>query len=1002
MDATPRLITNLVSMSFITDNPFSVGTHSYDNPMINPAAVEAVTDFYGVSPFLADGVTPNPAYLGDPDVAVIPNAGVLGGGRLNAWFTALGQFFDHGLDFVEKGANGTVAIEIKPGDPLYISPTLPGGVLPNPYYVAGVSNWMYVSRANLANPDTDFVTEDGTGYLKDGADPLYNNTGMLIDQSQTYGSHETVNAFFREYDAAGAPTGRVVAHAGVDINGDGEDDDLATWADTRANALKIGVVLTDEDIFNAPMLRVDVTGKLLFTPDPTGHVGSADVIAGPQDPNDPFMRDGSVNVLFSGQAFLIDINPAADPHFMMDGPGYDAALLNDHFVSGDGRVNENCFLTDVHFVFHSEHNHQVHNVQTAAVKEAMASGDVTNLNAWLLSPTDTGLLPVDDAGIPAFVDSLTWNGESLFQAVRLMVETEYNHIAVDQFVGTLYAALPEFVSYSADINMGVSLEFGQAVYRLGHSMLTGTIKEIDPVTGVVTDTPLLDAFLNPHGFDDDQAITLGLTQTYGNEIDEFVTPALQQSLLGQPLDLGAINIARGRDVGLPTLNELRQQISDGLTEFTSGNGSGLAPYVTWQDFGAHMKHAGTVVNLIAAYVHDDGDHDWGIAAARDAYLNSGGSLDAIRDAAQALMNAYNDTGNADHDAAVLFMEGDPTYNDVTAKVDFVRADMGFWDVDLWLGGLAERPLFDGPLGTTFSYVFLDIAQRMQDGDRFYYLYRTPMGTNLGNEIIGNHFGDLVQRATGLTHLAVDVFITPDAVFELDGTVLTDVDANNNINDFFDATTKTITFSDLTTGPASDGHVVIAGNESNGTIKGGLGDDTLYGDDGNDVLEGSQGNDHIYGGSGNDYITDDENDDFIRGGDGDDIVFAGPGTLDTVFGDAGDDELHGEGDADVLFGGLGNVAASVTTTCSAAMATTCWKAASARRPMTATGWSARASSTLRRPSPRKTISVSTSRPTRTSTSRLRPISKRRTRTVPGRCSISMWGSTVLSDRGSTTT
>ncbi len=178
----------------------------------------------------------------------------------------------------------------------------------------------------------------------------------------------------------------------------------------------------------------------------------------------------------------------------------------------------------------------------------------------------------------------------------------------------------------------------------------------------------------------------------------------------------------------------------------------------------------------------------------------------------------------------------------------------------------------------------------------------------------------MQRATGLEHLNGDVFITPDAVFELglnpDGT-----DANTN--DFFDASTQTITYVDGTQGPASGAHLIIAGNNGHDYLKGGLGDDTIYGDAGNDFIQGSQGNDHLYGGDGDDTIHDDENDDFIRGGNGNDRIFAGGGALDTLFGDEGDDELHGgdgidevlggegddmlfgEGDTDVLFGENGN-------------------------------------------------------------------------------------------------
>ena len=44
----------------------------------------------------------------------------------------------------------------------------------------------------------------------------------------------------------------------------------------------------------------------------------------------------------------------------------------------------------------------------------------------------------------------------------------------------------------------------------------------------------------------------GTTRQVGNEIDEFKTEALRNNLLGLPLDLPSINLARGRDTGIPS------------------------------------------------------------------------------------------------------------------------------------------------------------------------------------------------------------------------------------------------------------------------------------------------------------------------------------------------------------------------------------------------------------------------------------------------------------------
>ncbi len=59
---------------------------------------------------------------------------------------------------------------------------------------------------------------------------------------------------------------RITRHG--DFNVDSAAGGLATWADLKANAARIGVTLTDAGVHDAPALGVDATGKLMFTPNP--------------------------------------------------------------------------------------------------------------------------------------------------------------------------------------------------------------------------------------------------------------------------------------------------------------------------------------------------------------------------------------------------------------------------------------------------------------------------------------------------------------------------------------------------------------------------------------------------------------------------------------------------------------------------------------------------------------------------------------------------------------
>jgi hypothetical protein len=290
-------------------------------------------------------------------------------------------------------------------------------------------------------------------------------------------------------------------------------------------------------------------------------------------------------------------NPVPD-----DGQGhnlqYDDELLNSHFLTGDGRGNENIGLTAVHTIFHSEHNRLVE----ANKDTIIASGDVAIVNQWLAADPDNARTAISQVELDAInaltdplakaaaIDALDWDGERLFQAARFVTEMQYQHLVFEEFARRIQPNVDPFVfTNSADLNPAIVAEFAHTVYRFGHSMLVDTVDRLDNDLSLVNSdnasaddaqqVGLIQAFLNPQeftaggvvrdslgapvGFSDEVAtgaLIRGMSRSVGNEIDEFVVEALRNNLLGLPLDLPALNLARARDTGIPSLNDARAQI----------------------------------------------------------------------------------------------------------------------------------------------------------------------------------------------------------------------------------------------------------------------------------------------------------------------------------------------------------------------------------------------------------------------------------------------------------
>jgi Ca2+-binding RTX toxin-like protein len=921
-----------------------------------------------------------------PDIGLSPpNSG---------WMTLFGQFFDHGLDLVTKGGNGTVYMPLMADDPLYdfgsdgIVSADDGAGLDGVFGTIDDSpNFIAVTRVTpFIDPATGLATES------------QNTTTPFIDQNQTYTSHASHQVFLREYSGIGGQavaTGKLL---------DGAGGGLPTWAEVKAQALeKLGILLNDFNVTNVPLVAADAYGR--FIPGANGYAQvwvSFQEYAPGATPSAPLVAVGSpirllvegsaagldlanipipatvvpsvpgniivAAVNLTGHAFLDDIahhaapglydsngdgRPDAvqqadsDPGIGDDGDKstYDDEMLNAHFITGDGRGNENIGLTAVHFVFHNEHNRLV----DANKLTILRSADLAAINEWLATDLAdlSGLPPAsaDDATLKTFADTLSWDGERLFQAARFVTEMQYQHLVFEEFARRLQPNIDPFVfTNSADLDPAILAEFAHTVYRFGHSMLTDTVDRLTPVLGVIDGNPLeageqqiglIQAFLNPQAFNasgiDDAAaagaIIRGMSRQVSNEIDEFVVEALRNNLVGLPLDLAAINIARGRETGIPTLNDARAEL------YAMTGHVDVKPYTSWLDFAQHIKNPLSIVNFIAAY----GKHD---------AITSATTLEAKREAALLLAigdGAANDIVNPDGSITDVVVINGITYLDRKAFLNSTGAwtaeSSGLNDVDLWVGGLAEElNEFGGMLGSTFNFVFEYQLENLQNGDRFYYLSRTQ-GMNLLNLLEPNTFTDIIMRNTDLgdlhaTHLPALVMSVPDMILELDPLVRQENYSGIASLDGTDPTPRSLldpvwadSFQqaldpkvvrilgsvDVDGDGYLDGnllkfsggeHVVLGGTEGNDTLLGDKGIDTLWGDGGRDYLNAGMESDHVFGGAGDDIIEDPFGDDFLRGEAGNDVIINGAG-LDLLFGGEGQDLIVGVTDTNEVFAGPGN-------------------------------------------------------------------------------------------------
>ena len=210
-------------------------------------------------------------------------------------------------------------------------------------------------------------------------------------------------------------------------------------------------------------------------------------------------------------------------------PGTDPTLV---FLAGDGRANEQPGLTAMQTLFMREHNRQADLIAAA---------------------------------------NPSWNDEEIYQLARKIVGAEIQKITYSDWLPALLGPgrLSTYQGYNPAVNPTIATEFSAAAFRIGHSMLNGTLLRLDnngvsiPQGGL----PLRNNFFTPAAITDEGGISpllKGLASQPAQEIDLHIVDDVREFLFGPfgppgsiGFDLASLNIQRGRDHGLCDYNSMR-------------------------------------------------------------------------------------------------------------------------------------------------------------------------------------------------------------------------------------------------------------------------------------------------------------------------------------------------------------------------------------------------------------------------------------------------------------
>jgi peroxidase len=203
----------------------------------------------------------------------------------------------------------------------------------------------------------------------------------------------------------------------------------------------------------------------------------------------------------------------------------------DQFVAGDVRAGENSALTSIHTIWAMEHNRQAESIKQM---------------------------------FPA------WTADDVFDAAKIKVEALMQHVVFDEWLPVLLGRenIPGYQGYDPHVDPTIAQEFAHAAFRFGHSMLSSQIHRSNEDGSSAGDLQLAQMFFNAGILKTEGSVdTLirGIAEHTAQEIDHKLVEDVRSLLFPaggelQARDLSVLNLLRGIDHGLGTLNQVRAEM----------------------------------------------------------------------------------------------------------------------------------------------------------------------------------------------------------------------------------------------------------------------------------------------------------------------------------------------------------------------------------------------------------------------------------------------------------